>query len=71
MVCAPQLGCYEDIFPLDASIEGLFQTFAHFVFVAITVCAIDVSVSVLEGIRNGFLDFARSRLPSPFHKSVF
>jgi hypothetical protein len=71
MVCAPELGRYEDILPLDTGIKCLLQTLTNLVFVAIAVCAIDMRVSVLEGTGNGFLDLSRCRLPSSYQQSVF
>jgi hypothetical protein len=64
MVCAPQLRGNKHILPLHAGIEGLFQALSNLVFIAIAVCAINVFVSVLQRIGDGFLDFARSGLPS-------
>lgn len=70
MVCAPQLGCDENILSLYAGIECLLQSFSDFILVAIDVCAVDVGVSVLKGVGNGFLDLSGSGLPSSFQKLV-
>jgi len=56
--CGPHLGCDEDILALDAGIKGLLQSSSDLMFVSVTVCSVDVSVTVLESIGNSLLNFS-------------
>jgi hypothetical protein len=63
VIRCPRLGHDHDILALDARREGLLQTLANLILVAIAVSAIDESIARFESVNDGFLDFARLGFP--------
>lgn len=65
MECAPQLGGHKQVLPLDeAGVNGVLDTLSDLLFVLVAACAIDVTVTSLDSVENGSLDFTGGRLPS-------
>lgn len=71
IVCRPDLGHDKDVLPLDARGEGLLETLAHLVLVAVAVGGVDEPVAALEGVGYGVLNFALFSLPCAYTISVY
>lgn len=64
VVRAPQLGSDEQILALDnASVNGLLDTLADLVLIAIAQSAVNVAVARLNGVAHGASNLARRGLP--------
>ena len=63
MVCVPQLGCHEDVFPFHARVERLSEALTNLILVAVHEGAVDVLVADFECMRNCGSDLARIGLP--------
>lgn len=64
MVGAPQLGGDKELLTLhNPGINGLLDTLADFVLIAVAQSRVNVAVADLDGVGNSPGDFARARLP--------
>lgn len=70
VVCSPDLGHDKDVLALHARVEGLLQTLAHLVLVAVAVGAINQLVAILQGVGDGRLDLAFLALPGAYSRHV-
>jgi len=67
MICIPDLPCDEDIFPLaDPRCDSFLETGTDLGFVAVAVCAVNVSVACSQGDLDGGFDDAGRGLPGPW-----
>lgn len=64
VVSSPDLGHDEDVLALHTGSEGLLETLANLVLIAVAIGTVDELVVVLQGKGDGVGDLTRLGLPS-------